>query len=599
MLQRIIHWFISRRKLGILLLLSFLFAYLVGYAGLQIERAPSLLLLENPISKDLSDRMLKSFTMKPSFKGTTLDSRLVSTWAMIPAVLFPNRLARVSELSHIYFERGLSTSLIGPPIQARKVNANSTRTHSEILRLRNQVAALNNSLLLRSTVVSYDFPMPTKNNTRKCVDLTPPPLDHADLSVLKAALQTVTDSFSLAHVPLIIWGESYRQFVLHCNSFLESMQQLEFLFPYDHIVSRAHLDLLFEALHVHGVSGPSMMVGHFMQFGGEAMFWYQEHIDMPRINIFIKSGTIDGVYMVAPENSIVQYWCIYPLEGFNYVEFLGIKLLAPSNQQTSLRPRFVTHSSENFKFSGLGWCFNHRQLLEYNGTVAFGLHLSYHGFCTAHTRGECLVSSARERQLDQIVTWFMNTLVSRVSRPCVPACNFLRSMLSGSQSYPFNVSFAIEEQWKHYWVKEAIKAVKSSTTFDIREQRFKSGFSICFSRLSSTCVYVLTAPDRWFDSRSGFTFGERFLFPVPLIKKYEKLFFTLCSGTEGCGNRIHQDIRRNSVLRNSKSQSCMAVQNSKLTFTACDFEWISLRSIVKRTMTLWRWDFGFTTQQSD
>ena len=66
-----------------------------------------LMILLDPISKDLSDRMLKSFTMKPSFKGTTLDGRLVSTWAMIPAVLFPNRLARVSELSHIYFERGL------------------------------------------------------------------------------------------------------------------------------------------------------------------------------------------------------------------------------------------------------------------------------------------------------------------------------------------------------------------------------------------------------------------------------------------------------------------------------------------------------------
>ncbi len=333
---------------------------------------------------------------------------------------------------------------------------------------------------------------------------------------------------------------------------------------------------------MHGVSGPSKMVGHFMQFGGEAIFWYQGHEDMPRINILIKSATIDGVYLVAPENKLFQFWCTYLLEGFNHVEFLGAELLVPSNQQETLNHKLVAPTFEASKLTGLGRCFHHRQLLEQKGIVAFGLHLGYHGFCTAHTRGECIVSSAKELQLDQIVTWFMNTLAPRVSRPYAPACNFLQSMLSGSQSYPFNVSFAIEETWVHHWVQEAKKAVKSNTTFDIREKGVRLGFSICFSRLSSTCVHVITAPERWFDSRLGFTFRERFLFPVPLMKAYKKLFSTLCSEMQGCGNRIQQDLRRDGILRNSRSQSCMALQNSEVTFSECDFEWVC-------------WDFFFCT----
>ncbi len=68
--------------------------------------------------------------------------------------------------------------------------------------------------------------------------------EHQNSSLFKSALKAVVEAFAVADVPVIIWAETMHQFMLHCNSVSQRVQRLDFVFPFDHLASREHLDAL-------------------------------------------------------------------------------------------------------------------------------------------------------------------------------------------------------------------------------------------------------------------------------------------------------------------------------------------------------------------
>ena len=149
-----------------------------------------------------------------------------------------------------HYKLGMETCLEGPPIQFTDASlSHQNPTSREAWQIRAQLIHHQVEKLQikrrQQERVSYDFTSSFQLPKQQC-------LGHVNeqeyqgsrkLRHLSNALRVVVDVFTMLHIPLILWGDTNRDFYLHCIP-SPDVSQLEFYVPFDYIVSRDHLQLL-------------------------------------------------------------------------------------------------------------------------------------------------------------------------------------------------------------------------------------------------------------------------------------------------------------------------------------------------------------------
>ena len=346
--------------------------------------------------------------------------------------------------------------------------------------------------------------------------------------------------------------------------------------------------MMQEAMRLHGLSGPVKIAGTPGQWGSVVTFEYwAEAVEDTAVVVELAFGMVDGSMLTSPlylKGKIQQ--CRIEMQGFQYVDFGGVRVLAPmvlsqsemlesSDAFGAARDRSAQGKISDPFASGSKACIDYRESLsgKHSGVeyVVGGMHLSYVGLCDAHA-AECTSPYAVDvlvRQMLRMIDLIAKTLKLSYTLAC-------ESLLygSGKQSQPpLYGCVVINADQKSQW-QSGFDRMQAMSSYVVEAGTEGDGFvHVRYSRFSDVRVIVWAAPVgvTLKAASSNYPVAKAQNIPDPSARTFDGLA-SLCDQCSYCSRK------RPSVtfggLMNAGTRFCAeASQNaSQVSFKSCKFK---------------------------